>query len=238
MTERNACLVGTDIEMIGVHAMHYQSQGMWHQWLQNLSGIPDKGERLEIGSGFWCHRDGLSAEFGFAPTTSLDEFMTNLGRGKSMVQQLLSRELYPVDSFDVSTLIDEIWAEPYLDMGCAPDYMATPSLKIARRSVPSRVRSMPIRECSGHIHMSLPEYITESEELTAQFIRELDEVVYPMAVVNHDSTQPTWYRRRYVFRPTPYGVEYRSIGAGALYSDRAEDFLSLIFSMTKSVWEV
>jgi hypothetical protein len=206
--------------------------------MQTLSAIPDKGNRLDMGDGYWTHRDGVCAEYGFEPTTSLDQFMTSIDEGLSRCEQALCHTLYPVSQFDVSAIIDEPWAEDMLEMGCAPDYLATPDLTMMRRNVPSRVRREPTREGSGHIHISLPPPYVGNQELLCQFIRELDDVVYPLAASDQGITARSWYRRRYVFRPTSYGVEYRTLGAGALFAPNAEMFLGLVFDMVHRVWEV
>ena len=235
MQHENARKVGSDVELFG--SLMPPSTMWWAQWMDTLSAIPDKGERADLGDGYWTHRDGLSAEYGFEPTTSLDQFMHKLEQGKARVENTLGHPLYAVTSLDVTSLMAEPWAEKLLDMGCQPDYLATDSLDMMKRNVPTRVRREPRRECGGHIHISLPEPYIQDEGLMCQFIRELDGVVYPLAASDQGITGRSWYRRRYVFRPTPYGVEYRTLGAGALFAPNAEMFLGLVFDMVHSVWE-
>lgn len=238
MQHSNARKVGSDIELFGTPMDAPHDLMWWSNWMQTLSAIPDKGTRLDLGDGYWTHRDGLSAEYGFEPTTSLDQFMMRLSTGKRLVESTLGHELYAVTSLDVSAIIHEPWAESLLDMGCSPDYLATDSLQMVRRSVPSRVRREPRRECGGHIHISLPDPFIQDRALQCQFVRELDSVVHPLAAADMGITARSWYRRRNVFRPTAYGIEYRTLGAGALFAPNAELFLGLVFDMVHSVWEV
>ena len=237
MQNSNARKVGSDIELFGTRAAAFDPM-WWAQWMKTLSAIPSKGERLDLGDGYWTHRDGVSAEYGFEPTTNLDQFMDSLHTGKELVEDALAHPLYPVTILDVTAIIDEPWAEDMLNMGCQPDYLATDSLHMIQRSVPSRVRREPRRECGGHIHISLPDPYIHDVELQCQFVRELDSVVYPLAAGDMGITARSWYRRRNVFRPTPYGIEYRTLGAGALFAPNAEMFLGLVFDMVHSVWEV
>jgi hypothetical protein len=233
----NARKVGSDIELFGSPAT-IPSVEWWSNWIGTLGGIPDKGARLDLGNGYWTHRDGVSAEYGFEPTTSLDQFMTSIHDGKRLVEQVLEHELHPVLDFNVSAIIEEPWAEQVLEMGCQPDFVATERLRMIRRNVPPDVRRQAVRECGGHIHISLPPPYVNNAELCCQFIRELDSVVYPLAATERSMGTGSWYRRRYIFRPTPYGVEYRTLGADALFAPNAEMFLGLVFDMATSVWEV
>lgn len=238
MNRSNARKIGTDVELFG-HYVHEGLSAAWFaDWMNVLTTIPSKGNRLNLGNGIWTHRDGLSAEYGFEPTTNVDQFMSMLDHGKRAVEDALSHELYPTTVFSVESIINEPWAEDMLNMGCSPDFLATDTLQMQRRSVPVFVRRQPQRECGGHIHVSLPEPYLTNRELCCQFVRELDEVVRPLATSDMAVTSRSWYRRRYVFRPTAYGIEYRTLGAGALFAPNAETFLSLVFDMSRRVWEL
>ena len=237
----NARLVGSDVELMdGMVTGGYVSDiaAGWKTWSGILEGLPPKGERLDLGDGYWAHRDGLSAEYGFEPTTSLDQFMGRLQYGKLKVEESLGYPLVAVDSFDVSPIVGLPWAADYLDIGCQPDFYATPQRGIRRRSVPPDVRNGNTRECGGHIHISLPPPFLEARDMMNQFVIELDAVVYPLAIGAIEPSATSWYRKRRVFRPTPYGIEYRSLGAAALLADDAEVYLSLLFDMVASAWEV
>jgi len=233
-------LVGCDVELLGLADYELGSERRWLGYLSKLAGAPDKGSRMEFGDGYWAHRDGVALEFGFEPTTQLGIFMHRLERGRSLASHNVvgTLDLNAYDNFSIEPIADRPWAQKYLDMGCAPDYLVRPDNRVIKRNVPPGIKAQPVRECSGHVHMSLPDYIIESEELKAQFIAEIDSVVYPLlAPLTHPDLRQ-WYRRRRVFRPTPYGVEYRTIGAGQLFADSAETVMSMIFSMVQSVWEV
>jgi len=239
MQRVNERLVGSDMELMPAFVMYNAiSDDSWQAWSELLGNLPPKGERLDLHDGYWAHRDGLAAEYGFAPTPSLDEFMHRIREGKARTQTAVGYDLHAMDSFDVTSLVGQRWATRLLDIGCMPDFTVLPNGTTVRRSVPPSVRSATVRECGGHIHISLPPPFLDSPELTAQFITELDDVVYPMVMDGVNVGQGSWYRRRRVFRPTPYGVEYRSLGASALLATNAESYLSLVFDMVASVWEV
>jgi hypothetical protein len=226
-------LVGTDIEMIGVSEYDYNMPYAWEQWLTLLETLPAKGDRLGIGGGVWAHRDGISAEFGFDPVDNLDEFMSRLHQGKHALTSYLENPVYAVDQFPIDTAMLVEGIGPHLEMGCAPDNVVTGNGRVLTRRVPQQVIDLPIRECSGHIHISLPEPYLTAPEMMASFITELDAVVWPMV---QSEGSPTWYRKRRVFRYTPYGVEYRSLGAGTLYGLHGETIMNLVFAMVRNVW--
>ena len=234
----NKMLVGSDVELLGISPYDYGALDCWEYWCNQLSVLPPKGERLNMGDEFWAHRDGISAEYGFAPTTSLDQFMTSLEEGKRRVSVRLGTPMYHVDKFHVGALMGDPAYKDYLEMGCQPDWVVAANGMVHKRIVPPDVARLPVRECSGHIHISLPEPYLTTPELRHHFVRELDGVVYPLTRSIGDVERPTWYRKRCVFRPTSYGIEYRSIGAGALLGDGGEAIMGLVFSMVRSVWEM
>jgi hypothetical protein len=139
---------------------------------------------------------------------------------------------------DVSSILDEPWACDFLDIGCMPDYVAGADMRMHRRTATDEVKARPVRELGGHIHISLPPPFINEEALAVQFVRELDAIIYPLAMGVAQPNQQSWYRKRRLFRPTPYGIEYRSLGSEELLSDNAEQFLSLVFDISASVWEV
>ena len=123
-----------------------------------------------------------------------------------------------------------------LDIGCEPDFVVSSSGEIHRRAVPPRIKAAPVRECSGHIHISLPQPYLDSPELAAQFVTELDGVVYPLSMDSGPDLSSSWYRQPRVYRPTAYGVEYRSLGAGTLMGPQASIILGLVFDVVNNVW--
>ena len=230
-------LIGADIELMGSDVIYYGGQGNWRQWVEDLNRLPPKGERLDLGDGYWAHRDGISAEFGFTPTCDLRTYLDRVNEGKERVSAYMDTSLTATDTVDVSVprqCITDI--EDYLHMGCEPDYVVSTGGGVNRRSVSPRVAALDIRECSGHIHISLPPPFLESEELLSGFVSELDGVVYPLAFNAEQAMNATWYRKRRVYRPTPYGVEYRSLGAGTMYGVHSDMIIGLVFDIVNNVW--
>ena len=231
-------LVGSDIELMPRDiAAGMNFKDWWHEWMGTLISLPPKGERRQLPQGFWLHRDGLSVEYGIPPVDSLDEFMSALSVGKTVVERSCRRVLTAVDWFNIAPIIDDDDMAEYLELGCSPDFVVTGNSSWEEREVPDGATEASTRECGGHIHLSLPPIFLEDKQLTAQFIRELDGVIYPLVTMNLGDYR-SWYRHRNLFRFTSYGVEYRSLGASSLFSNDAERHLSLVFDMLRSVWEV
>jgi len=84
---RNKLLVGSDIELMPTSIQGNQdSYDWWMHWLMAVASLPPKGERLDMGDGYWMHRDGFSVEFGIPPSSTVNEFLEHLYRGKRAVE--------------------------------------------------------------------------------------------------------------------------------------------------------
>lgn len=237
------CLVGTDIELMPSDILTGQhNPNWWEAWVAQLQTIPPKGERLQIGNNMWCHRDGLSLEYGIHPATTVDQFLSAVHRGKEAVESVINMELIAVDYFNIQSISYNPALEDYFEMGCSPDNQVIigeggEAIGYNERTIPDEARNENTRECGGHIHISLPTSFVRDGELCTQFVKALDDLVYPLATMCLGDYR-SWYRHRNLFRFTPYGVEYRSLGATALLSQDAGVLMTHVFDLAKSVWEV
>lgn len=236
----NGVLVGSDIELVGtlIPPDETPSELLWQEWVTELNALPPKGVRHDMGDGFWAHSDGLAAEYGFEPTNSFDEFMHRLDDGAARLEDIVG-DLYAPETMDVSAIINSDWAEPLLEIGCAPDMTIWDRGHGDRphvRNVPIGVLKGNTRELGGHVHIALPPNVRRSRDLTCLFIRELNDEVFPIA--NPSGIPHGWYRQPMVFRVKEYGIEYRSLGADALFGDDRHDILATVFDVTNTWWRV
>lgn len=231
-------LIGSDIELMPAAVQTGQLDiNWWREWINKSSTIPPKGERRELSGGYWMHRDGLSIEYGIPPSSCAAEFLHHINTGRDTVQQELGEPLIAVDWFNVGVLVADPLMEQHLEMGCSPDFQVVGSNgETVQRSIPTGVREEGSRECGGHIHISLPQEYLNDPILKGVFIRHLDDMVYPMFNLNTGDYR-SWYRHRRVFRSTPYGVEYRSLGAESLFDENiTRNYIEAVFDITSAVW--
>ena len=231
-------LVGSDIELVGSNVYPHFTKDAWDAWLTGLDVLPEKGIRADLEDGYWAHKDGLSAEYGFEPATELDQFMTHIEEGKRRLERVVGTTLMALDVFDISPLVRLPDYAAVINMGCQPDWLALPDGRMRKRTVTPRIRQLPVRESGGHIHVSLPPPFLDSPVLMTQFVGELDDSVFPLLPMDLQSREPTWYRRRRVFRPTTYGIEYRTLGAEALFGPVTELIMTQVFNLADRAWEV
>jgi hypothetical protein len=230
-------LLGADIELLGLREHQLDSPAHWEQYLSRLSTLTNKGERTNLGDGFWVHRDGFAVEYGFDPATSVEEYIDKIVEGRDRAQNHIGCYLYEVDQFDVAPLLTRTSlpsVQQYLDIGCDRDYQARPDSVSLRPSPPRRFVTSTIRECGAHIHFSLPDVVRAEPMLTAEFIRQVNTVLFPYINWDGINRAATYYRRPGLFRHKPYGVEYRSLSVSALLSN--EDAVASAFELLQAVW--
>ena len=111
-----------------------------------------------------------------------------------------------------------------------------------------------MREAGAHIHFNLPREYTdtlydtrcprtggmrleEKERKFRRLVSRIVEVLAPYHTWEHPGQQP-WYRKPGVYRLKPYGLEYRSIGAGILSNpDMLVSVYGAAFDLLTDIWE-
>lgn len=235
----NQLLIGSDIELMPRSIqVGQESVDWWQKWLMQASGLPPKGNRLDLGNGYWLHLDGLSVEYGFEPASDPYTFLDRIEEGRTKVAEVVGEDMIAVDWFNIATPRAALpHLADFLEMGCSPDYQVNGGDgQYEVRGIPEATRNENIRECGGHIHISLPNEYIRDRSLSGVFVRHLDDMVYPMFNMNLGDYR-SWYRQRCLFRPTPYGVEYRSLGAESLFTTEVtERYVHQVFEIVESIW--
>lgn len=191
------------------------------------------------------HIDGISAEMApMQPSTTADDLIRQYRTAKQYYERMIGYELEGRDTIDLDllpgfgeTLTPWLW-ESAMTFGCSPDYQDG-----MRREVPPGVKETNIREAGIHIHMDLhPEFrdqrppgmieMQEGEPTNARRVAQVAaEFAEAISFLYEPETDDLWYRQPRVYRPTTYGIEYRSVGA-SICND--EDRLYTLFSVAQS----
>jgi hypothetical protein len=197
------------------------------------------------------HSDQVWAERASRPCASLPELLEDLEWGKIHLETEMGMTLQGVNWIDQE--FDE-FEYPFLyeqarQFGCSPDMHAG-----RYRTVPSVIKERPLREAGAHIHFNLPREYTESlydtrcprtgrvvlmekEDKYRRLVHRIVEALAPFHTWEHPGVQP-WFRKPGVYRLKPYGIEYRSIGAGILSNpDMLVSVYGTAFDLLTDIWE-
>jgi hypothetical protein len=174
------------------------------------------------------HIDGISAEFApRSPLTSPYSLMAVYREGKLALEGILGMPLVGrdwVDLQDVAGFDEENTPFLYEEtqaFGCSPDY-----INGRARVVPRSVKERTVRELGLHFHLDLgAEYCDQRTEvqkaqgkpptntvIVAKVAAELARRTAFLFTPRHPRMR-LWYRQPALYRPTAYGIEYRSFGS-------------------------
>lgn len=200
-----------------------------------IPGTKGRPHQLEHGV---CHPDGLSVEVACPPSDTPEGMFENIDK---VIQEVKEKFLDPANvsiSDSVKARLEDVDGATAsdLDYGCGTEYNAYSG----SRGAPSA--GAPHRFSGFHIHLgftehdpSLPQVHKDMECL----VKTIDSIfrskgVYPN---EHRTSQ---YGGFGAYRPKPYGVEYRALGADNFFRDKESIIACLnkvesIFSKATSV---
>lgn len=181
-----------------------------------LPGTKDEPFKVKHGA---IQVDGISAEFNIDPVESEDEFIHNIREVLKQLRTMLPAGYKLLATPDVGLPITKFNALPpkSKELGCDPDFQVN-RLLVRQRPPWKRyfdASGKPFFCGSGHIHVGWTsgESVTDEQHLAdcKTIVNYLDFGVSNF-LVNFDSgyVRPGWYGQKGVFRPKPYGVEYRT----------------------------
>lgn len=175
----------------------------------------DKANPVKVKKGA-VQVDGMALEFNIDPANSFEDFNSNLdivmGSLKEMVGKDYEFDITPVAEFGK----EYIDAQPKAarELGCSPDYDAYTGLPNERPNADA-----PFRTAAGHLHIGWTKDVDPNEpghfEACRWIARVLDLYV-GVPSLTWDTTPEAIKRRSLYgkagcFRPTSYGVEYRTL---------------------------
>jgi hypothetical protein len=213
-------LVPESIVVDAASTAHYNSA------MENL-GTKSRPHK-DTESGCAMHTDGISAEFApLWPVALPTELMAIYRTGKARIERHIGLPLRGRNYLDLAQVkgFGEI-ETPFLyhetqAFGCSPDY-----LNGRQRVVPAAVKKRTLRELGLHAHLDLrPEFCDQRDErakaqgrmpTNAVAVAEIAQQIARRTAFLFDARHPRlslWYRQPGLYRPTPYGIEYRAFGS-------------------------
>ncbi len=192
--------------------------------------------------------DGIQAEMAVAHQTCREYFAGNIERVWREVYNRIPSDhqviLSPAEKIRKS-ILDKADPEARI-FGCEPDFNA---YTLTTNTPEMDASEHPHRYAGGHIHLGLassyltqdkPEYkLAKTEDGHIRIIRFLDLLLtIPTMRLDNDNgskLRRSKYGKAGCFRPTPYGIEYRTPSCWWLKSPM---FISLVYGLARMAWSV
>lgn len=161
--------------------------------------------------GFYVQEDNVAVEFNIPPAKTKDEFVESIQWSVEHIRAALRANGLDVGIFATATFSrDELRDPRAQEFGCDPDFNAWEGGRANPR--PNANASPSLRSCGGHVHVGYPD-VAESKELALRFVQAMDLFLsVPASILQSDFQRKMLYGKAGCFRPTTYGVEYRTLG--------------------------
>jgi hypothetical protein len=175
-----------------------------------------KGDPLDIGAGFGLQEDNVMVEWNMPPCTSPDAFADFSLEGLERVMNFVHTKVPDAIRMPESTAVfprAALTSEQAMEFGCSPDYDAYERGAPVPTVDPARLmqkNGSALRFAGGHIHLGydnpndVPEFVVAS----------LCDVYLGLRAVYSGERQGErrqMYGMPGRFRPTSYGIEYRTL---------------------------
>lgn len=193
-----------------------------------IMGTKSEPYRVEKGA---FQVDGMAAEFNIDPVEDSDGFVDNIATVLGQLKSTLNEQGYDVYAVPVAHFsqkhYDEV-ADENKELGCNPDYNAYTGQVNPSPTPPT---DEIFRTGAGHIHIGWGSgFNTSDPELLkacCHVIKHMDRHVgRPLAEVSRDYKRRSLYGAEGAFRPTSFGVEYRTPSNSWLNSKDAVKWVS------------
>lgn len=181
-----------------------------------LGGTKDEPKPLEeLGDGYSVQEDNVMAEFNIPPCTNYEAFSRSVLRGVSAVESLVrtsSNNVLALDFAGERLFPVEMLRSPQArQFGCSADFDA-----YARGAAHQPIRPIQLEDeggawrfAGGHVHIgydnpnSIPDYV----------VAQMCDVVLglPSVALDEQPKRRELYGTPGRYRPTPYGIEYRTL---------------------------
>lgn len=168
----------------------------------------DKGSGLEVGPGVRWLEDNVSVELNFDPIQDGEMFGWTLANSYMpfLVHELEKRNLSPVFVPSHTFKVEDLVHPKAMTFGCEPDFCAYDVDTKKPRDVDSMGFKME-RFCGGHLHLAF----NNRDDIPIWAIAMLMDayVGLPMVCVEKQGSRRASYGLAGLYRPKPYGIEYR-----------------------------
>lgn len=173
-----------------------------------VKGTKEKPQPLP-GGGF-VMRDNVAVEFGIPPASDVDTFVNSITTTLADLTDYLPKHLELVAVPSANFPPTELEHEEAKEFGCEPDYCAW---KEDINEPPPDAADGTFRSCGGHVHVGCDLLLESQSKL--DFIKLMDCMHGNISTVLDSGKAAIERRQLYgkagCFRPTDYGVEYRTM---------------------------
>jgi len=187
---------------------------MSHQYIPAVGIVPGtKQEPTQLGDGFFCHEDNVTVELGIPPTSEA----TTFGRYIMEAKKRVSDKFLTPQNYELRALASVVFSAHDLtsaqakNFGCEPDFDAYTNGEI--RKIPEFFKTTHTRYAGGHIHLggdfNCPPFV-------AALFADLIITLPSYCIRRGPQFNKRWrdramhYGKPGIFRPKPYGIEYRT----------------------------
>lgn len=179
----------------------------------------------EFGDGYFIQEDNVAVEFNIPPAKSKKEFVDSISTiiNKSGIIMPEGCELFVGSSHEFEN--KDLKHPKAREFGCNPDYNAWTFME---NPAPSPKTSL--RVCGGHVSVG-------AENIHPFFFaRAMDLALgVPSCFIDRDLKRRSLYGKAGAFRPTPYGVEYRSLSN---FWSKSSELTGYIYDGVEKAFEI
>jgi len=171
-----------------------------------IGGTKDRPRSLRR-PGFAVLEDNVAVEFNIPPATSEQEFIKSIQWSKKEIKKLLDKMQFRFNTQAAVLFPAMELADPRTrTFGCEPDFNAW---KMGQRNPKPHAKNQRLRSCGGHIHVGYSNALDISK---INLVKLMDLYLgVPSVLMDEDVDRRELYGKAGTFRPTAYGVEYRTL---------------------------
>lgn len=171
-----------------------------------------------LAEGFAVQEDNVMIEFNIPPANTASRFSSYIGAGLDALADLIRIRNLPLE-FDYSSerlFTDDQLSHPQARMfGCSPDFDGYKAGAACRPVSPDRLGGW--RFAGGHVHLGY-----DHEHVPQHVVAQLCDLflALPSVVLDKQAQRRKRYGQPGRFRPTPYGIEYRTLSNFWIFDER------------------
>lgn len=221
MKNRISFSIGTDPEFFLKSGDRYVAA------LNYITGT--KEEPFKLPRGHAVMFDNVAMEFTTKPASFEKQFIRHISQALRSVRKLLPSDIQIVAEPSAEFEKGELDYPQCQEFGCSPDFNAYTN---GRRNPPPRnARKSPLRSCGAHIHVGHESLIDKNHKI---LMVQLMDMIHGLGFTVLDHSPESIRRRKLYgkagcYRPTDYGVEYRTLSNFWL---KAPDLVRLVYRFT------
>ena len=169
-----------------------------------VPGTKDEPHQLpDLPKGFCIQEDNVMVEFNIPPCKTYQKFESALVLVKQAVNDMLPKDHVAIYRPNVKFRQSQLQSEQAQTMGCEPDFDAYQGGEIR-----TKLPAMDLwRGAGGHIHIGGD---FQCPDFVAALFADVCIGIGNGIVGNKQDRRQSWYGQPGIFRPKPYGIEYRT----------------------------